>query len=288
MRSLTVGQSLGLMLLSSMCSSTCTSCVYYTTVISPVFIHFHRGEPQPTLALAGDDITLWYEPKPQTDFTDLTVEWSRADLKPRFVHLYHDRLELYESKNPAYKGRTTLAAEGLKRGNISLKLSRVRLSDQGNYTCFIPKLSKEADIQLIVGAVSQPVTSLLGMNQDRQGVVLGCQSKGWYPEPELSWLDSEGNVFPPGSTETVRSPDGTWNVNSTVTVKKTNTNRFTCRVHLQMFSRTREAEIHVPEVFFPEKQSSYALGIFVAAAVAVAIGLLLLVSCFIFFRRSGK
>uniref|UniRef100_UPI003AAAA06F uncharacterized protein n=1 Tax=Centroberyx gerrardi TaxID=166262 RepID=UPI003AAAA06F len=72
-------------------------------------------------------------------------------------------------------------------------------------------------------AVSSPV---IGITKASSEVVLGCESKGWYPEPEVFWLDGEGNILSAGPTETVRGPDGLYTVSSRVTVEKTDT--FTC------------------------------------------------------------
>ena len=77
-------------------------------------------------------------------------------------------------------------------------------------------------------------------------VVLQCESKSWYPDPQLEWLDSGGTVLSAEVPVMVRDPDGRYSVRSTVTVKKTDTNRFICRVHLMKTNLTREAEILIP------------------------------------------
>ncbi|TDG99390.1 hypothetical protein EPR50_G00193830 [Perca flavescens] len=132
-------------------------------------------------------------------------------------------------------------------GNISLKLSKVKLADRGTYRCFIPGLDRQSFVQLHVGAVSSPVISLVGLDRDKGGVVLQCESEGWYPEPEVLWLDGEGNLLSAGPPETVRGPDDLYTVSSSVTVEKRPSNRFTCRVQQKDTNQTRETEIHVPD-----------------------------------------
>ncbi|TDG99373.1 hypothetical protein EPR50_G00193660 [Perca flavescens] len=95
------------------------------------------------------------------------------------------------------------------------------------------------------GAVSLPVLSLAGIDEATRGVVLQCESKGWYPEPEVLWLDGEGNLLSAGPTETVRGPDDLYTVSSRVTVEKRPSNSFTCRVQQKNTNQTRETEIHV-------------------------------------------
>uniref|UniRef100_UPI003AB05700 butyrophilin subfamily 3 member A2-like n=1 Tax=Centroberyx gerrardi TaxID=166262 RepID=UPI003AB05700 len=215
-----------------------------------------KSQLSPIVAIVGDDIILPCRLEPATDAVAMTLEWARPDLDPGFVHVWRYGQELELSKHPSYEGRTSLFINKLKHGDISLKLSKVKLSDEGKYRCFIPSLDREKDsiIELIVGAVSSPVIEI---TKNSSGVDLGCESKGWYPEPEVFWLDGEGNILSAGPTETVRGPDGLYTVSSRVTVEKTDTNRFTCRVQQQNINQTREKQIHVPDEFFTPSSAAH-------------------------------
>ncbi|KAI4821342.1 hypothetical protein KUCAC02_029277 [Chaenocephalus aceratus] len=59
-------------------------------------------------------------------------------------------------------------------------------------------------------------------------VVLQCESGGWYPQPEVLWLDAEGELLSAGPTETLRGPHDLYTVSSRVTVEKRLSNTFTC------------------------------------------------------------
>ncbi len=83
------------------------------------------------------------------------------------------------------------------------------------------------------------------MFKDSNGVSLQCESKGWYPKPEVLWLDGEGNVLSAGPAETVKGPDDLFSVSSRVTVEKRHSNRLTCRVQQRNINQTRETHIHV-------------------------------------------
>ena len=95
--------------------------------------------------------------------------------------------------------------------------------------------------------LSPPEVSIEGYGT-AGGVLLQCESGGWPAEPELEWRDSEGRLLPADVTHRHPDPDPhqRYTVTSRVTVQKTDTNRFTCRVHLQGLNQTRETEIHVP------------------------------------------
>ncbi|GLD48608.1 butyrophilin subfamily 2 member A2-like protein [Lates japonicus] len=183
------------------------------------------GSSQPIVVTRGDNVTLPCRLDPAVDPADLTVEWTRPDLNPRFVHVRRSGQELVSKKHPWFSGRMSLFINELKHGNISLKLSRVELSDQGTYRCFIPGKEKLSSVQLFVAsdAVSSPVITLSGINKTTGAVVLECESKGWYPEPEVLWLDGEGNLLSAGPTETVRGPDDPYTVSSRVTLERNRT-----------------------------------------------------------------
>ena len=103
------------------------------------------------MATVGEDVVLPSFLDPVMDAFDMTVEWTRPALNPSFVYVWRDGVELEGKKHPVYEGRTSVFTEELKHGNISLKLSRVRISDEGRYRCFIPALNKDYTFQLVVG-----------------------------------------------------------------------------------------------------------------------------------------
>uniref|UniRef100_A0A3Q3IT84 Ig-like domain-containing protein n=2 Tax=Monopterus albus TaxID=43700 RepID=A0A3Q3IT84_MONAL len=243
------------------------------------------GPSQPVVATVGDDIILTCYLDPAVDAYGLTVEWARPDLDPRFVHVWRDGAELENIKNPSYNSRTSLFVNELRHGNISLKLSKVRLSDEGTYKCLVPGLHIDSAAQLVVGAVSVPDVQ---MNQTSSGVVLQCESRGWYPEPELLWLDAEGNLLPSGPTETVPGPDGLYTVSGRATVEQRHGSSFTCRVQQSNTNQSRETHIQVADDFFmvPSTPSTPSSPVIVGMAVGAAVVLLLILAVvFIVYRQ---
>ncbi|KAG8005864.1 Butyrophilin-like protein 1 [Nibea albiflora] len=194
--------------------------------------------------MVGDDVILPCHLEPAEDAVSMTVEWARLDLNPRFVHVRHDSAEFLTDQNPSYTGRTSMSITKLKHGDVSLKLSNVRLSDEGIYKCYIPRQKKKVAVKLAVGVASAPGISLAGIHEVSSGVMLDCRSKGWYPEPELFWLDGEGNLLSAGPTETVRGPDDLYTVSRRLTVRKSDS--FTCRVQQKNINQTRETHFYVP------------------------------------------
>ena len=102
---------------------------------------------QPIVAIVGDDVILPCLLDPVMDAFQMTVMWGRPGLVPEFILVW----SVGEStKHPSYRGRTSLFTEELKHGNVSLKLSNVKRSDEGTYRCFIPELDRSTHFQLVV------------------------------------------------------------------------------------------------------------------------------------------
>uniref|UniRef100_A0A3Q2VA69 Ig-like domain-containing protein n=1 Tax=Haplochromis burtoni TaxID=8153 RepID=A0A3Q2VA69_HAPBU len=235
------------------------------------------GPTQPITATAGEDITLPCHLVPGENVAAMTSEWTRPDLDPRFVFLWRAGQDLINMKNPSYKGRSSLFTDELKHGNISLKLSKVKPADEGRYRCYIPDKNEEAFIDLVVGAVSSPVISLSNLDKAISGVVLQCESAGWYPEPELLWLDGEGNLLSAGPTETLRGPDDLYTVSSRVTVEKRHSNNITCRVQQRNTNQNEYFQLN----------SSSAAPIIIGVVVSLALSIvLILIGVFFIWRRN--
>ncbi|XP_039465405.1 uncharacterized protein LOC120438900 isoform X2 [Oreochromis aureus] len=262
-------------------------------VVISLLVHFCQsrlvGPNKPIIATGGEDITLPCHLVPGENVAEMTFEWTRPDLEPRFVFVWRTRQDLVAMKNPSYKDRSSLFTDELKHGNISLKLSKVKPADEGRYRCFIPAKDEEAFIDLVVvsGAVSSPVISLEGIDRDKTGVVLQCESAGWYPEPELLWLDGEGNLLSAGPTETLRGPDDLYTVSSRVTVEKRHSNNITCRVQQRNTNQSRETHIHVSDELFQLTSSSTA-PIIIGVVVSLAVIILILIGVFFLWRRNKK
>ncbi|XP_067380082.1 butyrophilin subfamily 3 member A2-like [Channa argus] len=254
---------------------------FYNLLHSCAGQHELISSHQPIVAGVGDDIMLPCHLEPVMDVAAKTLEWIRPDLNNIFVYVWRSGQEFVKAKHPSYTGRTSLFTDELKHGNMSLKLSEVKLSDKGKYKCFIPELRTQSIVEVVVLDVAAiPVISFSGVDKSSSGVVLQCESKGWYPEPEVLWLDGEGNVLSAGPTETVRGPDDLYTVSSRVTVDKSN--NITCRVQQNNIHQTRETHIHVTDDFFVQ---SSILPLTVGLAVGLAVGILSVLSFALFLWK---
>ncbi|XP_038588149.1 butyrophilin-like protein 2 isoform X2 [Micropterus salmoides] len=105
----------------------------------------------PVEAAVSEDVILQCHLEPPLDATNMTVEWSRGSHN-QFVHLHQDGKDSPAEQKEHFEGRTSLSHEGLTKGNLSLKLSSVQLSDAGRYRCSFhtEKVHKSCYVNLTV------------------------------------------------------------------------------------------------------------------------------------------
>ncbi|XP_041635003.1 uncharacterized protein LOC121504359 [Cheilinus undulatus] len=196
------------------------------------------GSPssKPIVAMIGEDIILPCRLKPSANVVDETLEWSRLDLNPRYVHVRRDGVELLLNQNPLYVGRTSLSNEKLRHGDMSLMISKVKPSDEGTYRCLVPAKGT-VEVELMVVIIMEDVTT--------KTAVLQCESKGWSPEPEVLWLDKKGRILTAENPRSEKDPGGLYRISSRVTVENKKDQVFTCRVQQKTINQTREAHVHI-------------------------------------------
>nr|XP_055038191.1 butyrophilin subfamily 3 member A1-like [Misgurnus anguillicaudatus] len=227
------------------------------------------------LAIPGEDVILPCSLKPNISAVDMRVEWFRLDLKDSVVHLYEDHEDKNTNQLQSYRERTEVFKDELQKGNTSLKLSRVQISDEGLYKCFIEYKSWSDDITVdlrVEETVGRPPLITVDGFDVSGGLHLQCESKGWYPEPELVWLDSEGVTLTSETTDKQRETDG-FRVKRMITVYNRDS-KYHCRVKLGR--HMMETEIITSSKMFNSLRSSVIL-ISVGSVLGVIAGLLIAV-----------
>ncbi|XP_074204408.1 myelin-oligodendrocyte glycoprotein isoform X1 [Camelus bactrianus] len=109
------------------------------------------GPGHPIRALVGDEAELPCRISPGKNATGMEVGWYRPPFS-RVVHLYRSGKDQDEEQAPEYRGRTELLKETIGEGKVTLRIRKVRFSDEGGFTCFFRDHSyqEEAAMELKV------------------------------------------------------------------------------------------------------------------------------------------
>ncbi|XP_050959692.1 butyrophilin-like protein 3 isoform X3 [Labeo rohita] len=235
------------------------------------------GPEDAVLAVAGEDVILPCSLKPNTSVVDMRVEWFRPGLKDSLVHLYEDHEDRNTDQIQSYRGRTELIHQELQRGNASLKLSSVRASDEGYYKCFIQSKSwyDDVTVDVRVEAVGRPPLITVDGFDHSERLHLQCESEGWYPEPYLEWLNSEGVSLTSETTETQKNTDR-FTVKHTITVHHS-VGKILCRVRLK--HHMLETQIVTSSKSFNPWRTSVILSLIAVALIVIAGMLIAAVVC---------
>ncbi|XP_034057618.1 uncharacterized protein LOC117536734 [Gymnodraco acuticeps] len=108
---------------------------------------------------------------------DTTVVWKRHGSHPSTVHQHH----VSYLQNQHYSGRTSMSADALKTGDLSLTLKEPHHSDSGVYICHWYRKGEELfhqDLVLLQVIVLQH-NSTIGVYEGVKSVQLPCQSS-WF------------------------------------------------------------------------------------------------------------
>uniref|UniRef100_A0A667GUM2 Myelin-oligodendrocyte glycoprotein n=2 Tax=Felidae TaxID=9681 RepID=A0A667GUM2_LYNCA len=109
------------------------------------------GPGHPIRALVGDEAELPCRMHPGKNATGMEVGWYRPPFS-RVVHLYRNGRDQDAEQAPEYRGRTELLKDNMGEGKVTLRIRKVRFSDEGGFTCFFRDHSyqEEAAMELKV------------------------------------------------------------------------------------------------------------------------------------------
>ncbi|GCC18945.1 hypothetical protein chiPu_0018133, partial [Chiloscyllium punctatum] len=192
-----------------------------------IFDVFVPGDP--ITVSVGEDVVLECQVVPDISLNTLEVRWFTSDSASP-VHLYTGGQDRPDVQDKDYQGRTELFKDEFPRGNASLKLKKIKVSDEGNYTCYIDSKT----------------------HHDQAVIDLKVED-GWYPEPLIHWENGKGeDVTAQSETELIKDSTGLITVQSRINVTSDSVNKFSCFMENQFFSKIQEAHLQISDEFFPK------------------------------------
>nr|XP_025038142.1 butyrophilin-like protein 9 [Pelodiscus sinensis] len=209
------------------------------------------GSRHPVMGFIGQDVVLPCQLSPHAGLPSMDVQWRKID--PEFI-VVHEYLKegTQELPGQGYQTRTELFLSEFHRGNISLKLKRLQVADDGQYRCFARSLewSLDATTELRVAAVAPVFIDVLGPRSS--GISLACRSTGWFPKPELQWVGkNQQNLSTETVTDVTQGKENLYSVVSHVTVTEEDNRDISCIVRNSLLEMERQSAIHLSSDVFP-------------------------------------
>ncbi|XP_075713864.1 CD276 antigen isoform X2 [Rhinoderma darwinii] len=220
-------------------------------LLLPLCRSFEVRVPEaPVTGILDEDVTLPCSFSPPEGFSlqDLSVFWEITKLQQ--VYAFTQGQEQLEKQDPKFINRTELFLGQLPKGNMSLLLRNVRLSDEGTYTCFVNVgISSSAALSLQVAAFyTKPTLHLESSEGLKPGdqVTLTCHTYHGYPEAEILWQDGSGkNLTENVTTSQVANEDGLFHVQSSIHVTLETNDTYTCLVYNPLLEVVTHASLSV-------------------------------------------
>uniref|UniRef100_A0A8C3XTI2 Butyrophilin subfamily 1 member A1 n=1 Tax=Chelydra serpentina TaxID=8475 RepID=A0A8C3XTI2_CHESE len=209
------------------------------------------GPGHPVTAIVGENIVLPCHLSPRMSAENMEVRWFRSEFTS-VVHQYHEGKDQYGQQMPDYRGRTELLKAGIMDGNVSLQILNIRLSDEGQYNCFVQDgpFYEEALMELkIAGLGSAPLISVES-HQDG-GIRVVCQSAGWYPEPKVLWRDLSGQELPSLSEAKSLGDSGLFETENSIIIKEHSNQNLSCWIRNTFLNQEKESTVYIADSFFP-------------------------------------
>ncbi|XP_069094182.1 butyrophilin subfamily 1 member A1-like isoform X2 [Pleurodeles waltl] len=240
------------------------------------------GPDQIIDSTVGEDALLRCDLSPRMSAEHMLVTWHKTEASLA-VHTYRDGIDVDEGKDPAYLGRTELIKDGIMNGSVALKIRQVRVSDEGQYSCFFKSDTcfNSAVMKMnVTGSESDPVIQVDVLQGG--GMQVECRAEGWYPQPEVLWKGDNGKVLSSSFSNVGKDDNGLYNIKSAIPVNRNVNQNVSC--HISNVSRNQR---RVSKMFFSDsvflKDSSWTVAFCVFFILALFFLILL-----VWYRRKSQ
>ncbi|XP_076420902.1 selection and upkeep of intraepithelial T-cells protein 2-like [Peromyscus maniculatus bairdii] len=201
------------------------------------------GLTRPVLTPLGGTLELSCQLSPPQQAQHMEIRWFRNHYTQP-VYLYRDGKDLHGETISKYVERTELLKDAIGEGKVTLRIFNVTADDDGPYHCiFKDGEFYEEHITEVKVTVSSSDIQILMHSPNIKGVMLECQSGGWFPQPHMEWRDSKGEIIPATSKSHSRDGNKLFNMTMTLFIKAHSHRNVTC--YLQNHLTHQEESISI-------------------------------------------
>ncbi|XP_062842090.1 V-set domain-containing T-cell activation inhibitor 1 [Trichomycterus rosablanca] len=168
------------------------------------------------------------------------IHWYKDD---NVVHSFYQSKDQLSYQDTNYSGRTSLFNDQIPKGNLSLLLRGVRISDEGRYKCYTADKTSNKELFVKVN-VKAPIKAADIKITDN---TISCSTSGVFPEPHISWFIDDMPISASHS-KTERDEQDLFSLNGTLDTRVQLNITYKCSVSFQDLSQTYTASIRKEEV----------------------------------------
>uniref|UniRef100_A0A452IWQ0 Ig-like domain-containing protein n=1 Tax=Gopherus agassizii TaxID=38772 RepID=A0A452IWQ0_9SAUR len=207
----------------------------------------------PVIAIIGEGVILPCQLTIQNNPETITVQWILSRHSEKIDVSTYDGPKKVETQDERYQGRTQFFQTEFQAGNVSLNLKDVIVSDKGKYTCSVSLGTWYDEVVVELDVTARGGESSIFMEDYAdQGISLTCRSEGWFPEPQVLWLDSKGQNRPEEPTTINTKTDaGIYNIESAININPGSDNEVSCKIFNNILKTASESRVLISDVFFP-------------------------------------
>uniref|UniRef100_G1PZ02 Ig-like domain-containing protein n=1 Tax=Myotis lucifugus TaxID=59463 RepID=G1PZ02_MYOLU len=203
------------------------------------------------VAIVGGQTELHCQLSPPQSAKYMEVSWFKGD-HSKLVHLYRDGHEVKGEAAPEYVDRTEFVKEAIGEGKVALRLHNIRVSDNGTYQCSFKdsNFSSVASMDLSVAATSLGI-QILVHPPNTKGLLVECNTGGWFPQPQMEWRDSRGEIIPPTSISHSQDTEKLFHMKMTLLLKQSSHRNVTCCLRNPVTGQEERTSIVLSDQLFP-------------------------------------
>ncbi|XP_051552848.1 butyrophilin subfamily 1 member A1-like [Myxocyprinus asiaticus] len=225
----------------------------------------------------GSTVTFpcWISPPQNAEA--LEIRWYRPEHFHTPVLFYRDG-KIQDIQEEHYRNRSSLGLHsaqsgGLKDGDVSLRLDKLTVQDEGVFYCYVSG-DKSYDSQIVALSVTALGSTLVLIPKpvSESEVNMSCRSSGWFPEPNVRWMSDNRKLLSPGQVSVSRAVDGMFSVQSWTIISPSDTQLISCLLVLNT-GEHREATIDITDVINSEVTSGPWKALFITFLILLLLGL---------------
>ncbi|XP_014398917.1 PREDICTED: selection and upkeep of intraepithelial T-cells protein 8 isoform X3 [Myotis brandtii] len=231
------------------------------------------------VAIVGGQTELSCQLSPPQSAKHMEVSWFKGD-HSKLVHLYRDGHEVKGEAAPEYVDRTEFVKEAIGEGKVALRLHNIRVSDNGTYQCSFKdgNFSNMASMDLNVTALGLE-TQIHIQAPRTDGLMVECNSGGWFPQPQMVCKDSKGEVIPHSSQSYSQDGAGLFHIKMTLLLSYKSQGDMICYIRNPLSEEEKKINIILADALFVPVHIGLVVLVSLFFVILVVIGVLLICRC---------